>query len=60
MCEDVVKFDEDVVKDMRKICERYVVKICERYVVKICERYVVKICERYVVKFDEDVAKDML
>ena len=52
MCEDVVKFDEDVVKDMRKICERYVVKICERYVVKICERY--------VVKFDEDVAKDML
>ena len=44
MCEDVVKFDEDVVKDMRKICERYVVKICERYVVKILRKILRKIC----------------
>ena len=28
MCEDVVKFDEDVVKDMRKICCEDMRKIC--------------------------------
>ena len=45
MCEDVVKFDEDVVKDMRKICCEDMRKICCEDMRKIC-------CE--------DIAKDML